>query len=427
MFIDDQRQHNLDLLHHLHDDTNDIVVIEGEDGVGKTTFLQHYAEELSGRETVCLVSCDRAASLRVNTQRALAQLYPSADDTHSATELDFVRTLQRAAKSKPITLLLDNVCIREAEDARFLSFLNNVKLEQPCHVVLAGPPGTHAQLSGLLTDSQLSVTSRTITLLPFSEQSCLNFVSWLNSHREGTPAPKGISNEALFKKTGGNAKQIVSLIMSDIDLVAPAQKRRLSLSSSQFIYGSAAVLTALFFVLMWLSAEPNGATPEQSQHPSAQQNTMLSEIQPSQSEAKVTLPHATTTVPERTTSATLPNDTPALMSAPPKPAFKREPWLLDQAPNRYTWQLITNEEESAVREFIVEFDVSQQAAYYRKFARKRPLYAVVFGIYPNIQAAESALEALPAGLKVYKPWRRTLREVQQEIYDYRTRTNTTNP
>ena len=94
--------------------------------------------------------------------------------------------------------------------------------------------------------------------------------------------------------------------------------------------------------------------------------------------------------------------------------MRREAWLLKQEPDAYTLQLIGLGDERAVNGFIERHRLSSDVAYFRSNRDGAPWYSVLYGLYPNRDAATTAQATLPA--KVGRGvWLRTLGSVQQAI------------
>jgi DamX protein len=97
----------------------------------------------------------------------------------------------------------------------------------------------------------------------------------------------------------------------------------------------------------------------------------------------------------------------------PRPG--REAWLLQQRPSSYTLQLIGLQEEAAVSRFLERHKLPGQTAYFRTSRQGKPWFPVLYGVYPNRDAAVAARDRLPASLKRSGAWPRSLESVQKEI------------
>lgn len=86
-----------------------------------------------------------------------------------------------------------------------------------------------------------------------------------------------------------------------------------------------------------------------------------------------------------------------------------------KAPGHYfTIQLSGSYQENRVRHFAEQNHLQGYWVYQTQHNGK-PWFVLVDGIYPNLQAARSALANLPKPLQKEKPWPKTLKQVQQEL------------
>jgi DamX protein len=92
-----------------------------------------------------------------------------------------------------------------------------------------------------------------------------------------------------------------------------------------------------------------------------------------------------------------------------------EAWLLQQSPGSYTLQLIGVQEEAGVSRFLGRHQLPGQTAYFRTSREGKPWFPVLYGIYPNRNAAVAARDRLPESLKKAGAWPRSLESVQKEI------------
>jgi DamX protein len=93
----------------------------------------------------------------------------------------------------------------------------------------------------------------------------------------------------------------------------------------------------------------------------------------------------------------------------------REEWLLRQNPNAYTLQLVALGEEAGISRFLERFSLPGQAAYFRTMRQGKPWFSLLYGVYPDRQAALAARARLPAELQHSDVWPRSLASVQEEI------------
>ncbi len=98
----------------------------------------------------------------------------------------------------------------------------------------------------------------------------------------------------------------------------------------------------------------------------------------------------------------------------------REAWLLEQPGKLYSLQLLGSRDQQSILTFIQEFQLDASAsAYYKGHYRGGTWYVLMYGIYPNQQAAVDASATLPAGVRKDKPWARSLSSVHKAIKEAR--------
>ncbi len=92
-----------------------------------------------------------------------------------------------------------------------------------------------------------------------------------------------------------------------------------------------------------------------------------------------------------------------------------EEWLLQQSPGSYTLQLIGLQDEAGVARFLARNKLPGQTAYFRTSRQGKSWFPVLYGIFPNRDAALAARDRLPENLKKTDVWPRSLESVQKEI------------
>lgn len=114
----------------------------------------------------------------------------------------------------------------------------------------------------------------------------------------------------------------------------------------------------------------------------------------------------------------VPRSSPAVSPATGLP--HRENWLLLQAPQHYSLQLLGSRKAGSITDYIREHHLNaDQSAFYRGQYRGGEWYVLMYGIYPNRKAALDARATLPAKVRKDKPWPRTLKAVQAAIREAR--------
>jgi len=136
-----------------------------------------------------------------------------------------------------------------------------------------------------------------------------------------------------------------------------------------------------------------------------------------------------TVVPEQVTTASLKKDlqpqTIPQQKAKPAPVvvksaaqeIRREKWLLSRDGATYTVQVIGVSNEESMLDFIKRNKVLKQnkIAYYESTFKGKPWFQLLYGIYPDKQAARLAANKLPENIRQAGPWIRRMAAVQKAI------------
>ena len=122
--------------------------------------------------------------------------------------------------------------------------------------------------------------------------------------------------------------------------------------------------------------------------------------------------------------------TPPAQPAPPPPArpapTRPEPtpsdaprldesWLLAQSPDNFTVQLFGSHDRYAAERFKEGVRVKERLAVYRTSRDGKDWFVVVAGSHSTREAAQRAIQGLPAEVKRNNPWPRSLASVQESI------------
>lgn len=104
-----------------------------------------------------------------------------------------------------------------------------------------------------------------------------------------------------------------------------------------------------------------------------------------------------------------PTDKPAYVNATLGP----EAWVAAQKPDFFTIQLASSTNEALIQKYYNENKLTGKAGYYRSHRAGEDWYALVYGAYPSVQDANTAIASLPADLKKWSPWVRTIKSIHK--------------
>jgi len=93
-------------------------------------------------------------------------------------------------------------------------------------------------------------------------------------------------------------------------------------------------------------------------------------------------------------------------------------WIMQQAADHYTIQLISTAKDETLPRFITSNKLDDRVAYYRKQVNGKTWHALIYGVYPSATEARAALAELPESLQRSKPWVQGIKAIQQAIEDF---------
>ena len=90
-------------------------------------------------------------------------------------------------------------------------------------------------------------------------------------------------------------------------------------------------------------------------------------------------------------------------------------WLKQQAPDKYTIQIMANRNQSVLDTFVQKNQLTGQANKYSYQYKNKTWYGLSMGVYSNVSEANKALNRLPPALRDHKPWVRQFKQLQKDI------------
>jgi DamX protein len=116
-----------------------------------------------------------------------------------------------------------------------------------------------------------------------------------------------------------------------------------------------------------------------------------------------------------------PDIAPAPADQPPAPDLAiaastpptADDWLHSRSAGAFTIQLVAAQNPDALRQFMEQHQLGDEAALLRLQRNGRAWYVVVFGDYPSRAASRAALQQLPAAVRKDGAWARSFGELQQ--------------
>jgi len=162
------------------------------------------------------------------------------------------------------------------------------------------------------------------------------------------------------------------------------------------------------------------ATKEQAQQALGQLAPALSKTSWIRTFASIKEQLALLPTAKQSTNSTKQAAKPGLSSQKSKnemPKIKNAAWIRKQNPQHYTLQLIALSSEAAVKNFIAQYGLHSQAAYFKKQAGDKVLYVLIYGRFADKSAAQDARQKLLQQFKNNKPWLRNFSAIQGMMSD----------
>jgi len=88
-------------------------------------------------------------------------------------------------------------------------------------------------------------------------------------------------------------------------------------------------------------------------------------------------------------------------------------WVRSQNENFYTLQLASSTNAELIKKYFYENSLSGKAGYYKNHREGENWYALIYGAYPSVNAANQAISSLPKDLRKWSPWVRKLKTIQR--------------
>lgn len=97
----------------------------------------------------------------------------------------------------------------------------------------------------------------------------------------------------------------------------------------------------------------------------------------------------------------------------PASAVGPQEWVKAQSPDNFTLQLASSTNAELIKKYFVENSLDGKGGYYKNKREGEYWYALVYGSYPSVTAANEAIAGLPDDLKKWSPWVRKLKSIHR--------------
>ncbi|MDH5324088.1 MAG: AAA family ATPase [Gammaproteobacteria bacterium] len=474
IYPEPSRTQRLDILMHLTQYSNEMLLVTGPEGIGKTTLMHQFLDKAHDSWKICSVD---AYPMMDNDRmiQHIARGFGFTLDNSTRTKFEKLshQLELQLAGTQTVVVVVDNahtLTTRTLGLLTSISKIHNAKSAANIRVILFCEPQIKIQFASSDMEKHKQSDIRKIDLPPFTEQHTRGLllhrtkVAGLNSENTFTDAAVA----KLYKQSDGLPGVIVDLAHRVLFEMTPIKRRvkpklgqrKGSSKSTLGVAVGVLVFIILLLIILFqnelnalylshLSRSPNppelsqakssvqplrpqSATPKEpkAQNAEAVPSTIVSasKVSPSNvptsntSETDTAL--STTNTSETTLSTTVATGSQVQIaqniSIAPMTEDKRFPnseqWLMQQNPDAFTLQLLAGYEKRTIDKFLNQNDLpSTKLAYYQSTNRGKHWHSLVFGLYPDYRSATHAVAQLPEPLQHAKPWIRQLKNIQKDI------------
>lgn len=416
----------LSLMRHLLQNSEQLLFVLAESGCGKTSLLQQLFNSAPDTWWIYALPSTPALSPEALLTHLLVQF--NVEQT-GKTVVELQKTLRRHLAN---TLLNNQLPILLIDDAHLLPLAS---LKILVELALLGEPQSRLrialfcepQITSILAAPEFQLVQKTLIhtldippLTPTQVREYLHFhlegTSLANHHPFDTENLRTLHSESegIFGKINQLAQQRINHFLAaqtDEYHPAPSARRSLLLLGMASLLAGTALLTYNYFPEMFAPQQPEPIIPVLSPAPEVkEEEVVLAKPESNEKPAEKTSPK-----PEEKVAAPekVPPSMPELLG---KPELKTTDWLLAQAPQTYTIQIMGVHDLQAFKKLLANYN-SPNLIVFKTEYQKKEWYVLLFGIYPNQEQATAALNNLPEALRSAgtQPWVRNVAGIQQSL------------
>lgn len=180
-YAEPTRKQKLDILLHLTQYGNELMLVTGPDGCGKTTLLQQFQRQALDTWKIARID----AKTGIDERKLIQQLFHQMNlEFHGATHTELLEQLERHFDSlqhstHQAVLLIDNaeqLPVTALNRALELASLNNTDNKPLLRVILFGNEQLEANFSDPLLGQQASIVRRSIELPAFTQEHTAHYI-----------------------------------------------------------------------------------------------------------------------------------------------------------------------------------------------------------------------------------------------------------
>ncbi|VAW78463.1 hypothetical protein MNBD_GAMMA13-1570, partial [hydrothermal vent metagenome] len=428
----------LDLITHLIQFSDAIILVSGPQGSGKTTLLGRFAAQANKQWRLCPINADEfeqfpalmASTLAVGEIRDELEMLE-----YWASETDC---------SQLLVILIDKTELLPESAIQSLCRLLASPVGERIRLILFGSAESQQLLKITLGSKNLPGSAQLLEVPRLSEEETSSYLMYrlavagysgespftateiraICKAAEGRPGTiNRLAHESLLEhqtrkrskrvnakigktKFGVTAWASVTLLL--IVLSAYFAWQRLQLTPESSVGAPVADIQSIPLAIPDPAPEPEAVALQALMEPAAPNTpsapVSAPQVKPKTAAPRITMPSNITAEPGAKPATTEATPTPAVIAAPTpaKPTATgaqgphREAWLLEQPGNRYSLQLLGSRSQKSMLDYIGAHKLEMsESAYYRGQYRGGEWFVLMYGTYPNQQAALAARATLP--------------------------------
>jgi len=430
----------LELLKQLVLGGDELILVIGERGLGKTTFLKVFLDSFEVDWSPCDILISSTAkesgeplSQNFMKHRAfiLQHVEPPVlvlDDAHWLKPAELRRLVQNAREPGSANEWKRLVLLCEPQFDLSLAEFKGPKAHVSVNRVFL-PNLTIEQTAEYLHHRLLDAGYE--RKIPFSQRD----IKMLHDESQGVPGRLNELSRQLLSSRFSQKKRFVPAILSHKRLKKP------------WLYLLPGIAVVVVLCLMLFGKNPLHSFFSPQTKPTSQPDQIITQRRSELSRISIVVPQSARPIKELDEARPLPPikeldearplpPIKELDEARPLPSIKEldedrplpsmplgpretlvygEEWLLRQPSNHFTIQILGVQSEEALVKFIEAYQFAGQVAYYKTRFKKADWYPLLYGVYPNVEEAVTVLKELPPQFQKFSPWIRRLSTVHAAI------------
>ena len=475
LFIPAHYENLIRLLNYLICYSNKLLLVTGEPGIGKTRFLQAFAEQQPATVVQCAfhaLATDTPAQVIDELVQQLAVPVPS--EFNAEAKLRAIRHHMNglAQGGKICLILIDDAHVLSEEVLGLLrDLLQDQTVAESVHVVLAGQTELNSQVDAVAPEDEQEGWVYKHELQVLAEDETEAFIrSLFAAQGDADKQPFTAGDFVSIHRQAAGVPGRIKTIARELMLNKMNQLLEQNPKTRWLVAGGVCMLAGIGLLLGWWLI---GDQTEVVAKPS---NKVVAKIDRSQELADTPAlnvpaePPTTTavlddvaetdsltgsedndiTVSEEPSFEEIQDQTPqepgllesevedvAPDIAVPELEYASEPAVLDSGQNdaieaptvddnlvadlllrpasHYTLQLVGSGSEDKIKALVETSSEAAQLTYFQTERNGEPWFVLVYGDFTDKQAAMAASQAMPESLSQYQPWVRSVKGIQQSL------------